>query len=47
VLLKVNPRDKLNVLTDLDEQNLSYIPNFQEAATDEIHKTVQLTQEEM
>ena len=36
----------LNILTDLEEQNLSFIQNFQETeeARDEICKTVQLIQ---
>ncbi|XP_024235937.1 coiled-coil domain-containing protein 38 [Oncorhynchus tshawytscha] len=44
-----NPRDMLNLLTDLEEQNLSYIQNFQETeeVMDEIRKTIQLTQERM
>ncbi|KAM9570537.1 coiled-coil domain-containing protein 38-like isoform 1-T1 [Salvelinus alpinus] len=44
-----NPRDMLNLLTDLEEQNLSYIQNFQETeeVMDEISKTIQLTQERM
>lgn len=39
----------LNLLTDLEEQNLSYIQNFQETeeVMDEIRKTIQLTQERM
>ncbi|KAK6317808.1 hypothetical protein J4Q44_G00110990 [Coregonus suidteri] len=44
-----NPRDMLNLLTDLEEQNLSYIQNYQETeeAMDEIRKTIQQTQERM
>ncbi|XP_046890005.1 cilia- and flagella-associated protein 100-like isoform X1 [Hypomesus transpacificus] len=41
-----DPREMLHILTDLEEQNLSFIQNFQETeeARDEICKTVQLMQ---
>ncbi|XP_062316809.1 cilia- and flagella-associated protein 100-like [Osmerus eperlanus] len=41
-----DPREMLHIITDLEEQNLSFIQNFQETeeARDEICKTVQLTQ---
>ncbi|KAJ8002635.1 hypothetical protein DPEC_G00160930 [Dallia pectoralis] len=44
-----SPRELLNLLTELEEQNLHYIQNFQETeeAMDEIRKNVKLTQGKM
>ncbi|XP_076863757.1 cilia- and flagella-associated protein 100-like [Brachyhypopomus gauderio] len=44
-----DPREMLAMITELEEQSLSYIQNFQDAeeAMDEIQKTVQQTKENM
>uniref|UniRef100_W5NFG9 Coiled-coil domain containing 38 n=1 Tax=Lepisosteus oculatus TaxID=7918 RepID=W5NFG9_LEPOC len=44
-----DPKQMLHILSELEEQNLSYIQNFQETeeAMDEIRKRVKLTQDKM
>ncbi|MBN3316291.1 HUTH lyase, partial [Atractosteus spatula] len=44
-----DPKQMLHILTELEEQNLTYIQNFQETeeAMDEIRKRVKLTQDKM
>ncbi|XP_033889503.3 cilia- and flagella-associated protein 100-like [Acipenser ruthenus] len=44
-----DPKEMLNILTELEEQNLSYIQNFQETeeAMEEIHMNARITKERM
>lgn len=44
-----DPKEMLNILTELEEQNLSYIQNFQETeeAMEEIRMNARITKERM